>query len=124
MSPAEGGVDGRRRREASMAEGGVEGRRRREASTATGGVHLDALTGATSRSEDAMARRYATALTSLSIDLPVVDKDDAVSRRIDLLRERLDLEVEGAGRRRGDGCGGRTSEVAVQRCREKLSRDA
>jgi hypothetical protein len=91
MSPAEGGVDGRRRREASMAEGGVEGRRRREASTATGGVHLDALTGATSRSEDAMARRYATALTSLSIDLPVVDKDDAVSRRIDLLRERLDI---------------------------------
>jgi hypothetical protein len=50
-----------------------------------------------------MAQRFATVLTSLSIDLPVVDEDDAVSycegRRINLLRERLDLEVEGAGRR-------------------------
>jgi hypothetical protein len=52
-----------------------------------------------------MARRSATALTSLYIDLPVVDEEDAVShgvgRRINLLRERLDLEVEGTGRRLG-----------------------
>jgi hypothetical protein len=52
-----------------------------------------------------MARSSATPLTSLSIDLPVVDEEDAVShgveRRINLLHESLDLEVKGTGRRLG-----------------------